>query len=62
MVSMRGNENAIVFLRQSMGMMGYIAKRFMLEFTSKPWSPIGLKRLIKKIDETSRTPERIAMQ
>jgi len=42
----------IKFLRETKR---YGAKHFLSEFPTKPWSLSGLKRLIKKIDDTGST-------
>jgi len=52
MVFTKEDKIAIKFLRENKQ---YGAKRFLAEFPSKPWSLSGLKRLIKKIDDTGST-------
>jgi len=49
MVFTKEDKLVIKFIRETKR---YGAKRFLSEFPTKPWSISGLKRLIKKIDDT----------
>jgi transposase len=55
MVFTNDDKVAIKFLRQNKG---YGAKRLMSEFPTKSWKLSGLKKLIKKIDETGSIERR----
>ena len=55
MVFTNDDKVAIKFLRQNKG---YGAKRLMSKFLTKSWKLSGLKKLIKKIDETGSIERR----
>jgi len=54
MVFTKEDKVVIKFLRETKR---YGAKRFLSEFPTKPWSLGGLKRLIKKTDDTGSTEQ-----